>query len=170
MSYYGGRKHMSYYGVLREILESLGPRESILDIGAWDTPCATYGLFNRRMTIDMRSRPQLEGVTAIVGTWPEDAGKCSLPVSVVTCCQVLEHLADPSTFARAMFEAAVECVIISVPYRWPASACEYHLHDPIDEQKLAQLIGRSPSQSAIVREPDGWHRLIAVYEVVHERG
>lgn len=164
MGYWTSRQHLDYYRRIRELLELLGPRESILDVGCFDTPVAAWGDFTRRYTLDDRERPDLPGVIHIHGRWPDDMPAVPLPVSVITCLQVLEHLDDPLPFAEQLFASAADMVILSVPYRWPANATHYHVHDPIDEAKLARLVGRPPSSSVIVRDPGG-ARLIATYNL-----
>ena len=161
--YWEGRKDLNYYRAVRRILDELGPRESILDVGPMDTPVASWGQFDRRYTVGPDARKPIDGVTAIRGLWPDVASEIWLPVDVVTCLQVIEHLPETLPFAAALFIAASELAIISVPYQWPASACQYHVHDPIDEDKLTRLVGRIADRVDIVA--DGvWHRLIAQYD------
>jgi hypothetical protein len=161
--YYEQRKHYAYYRLLRQWLEQLGPQESILDIGPMDTPVVTWGTFAERWTLGPDARPDLPGVQAARGYWPANAKHVPLPVSVVTCCQVIEHLDETKEFAAALFAAATKCVIVSVPYLWPAGSCQYHVHDPIDWDKLVDLVGRKPEYWTIVTD-DNWQRLIARYD------
>ena len=76
------------------------------------------------------------------------------------CLQVLEHLEDPETFARKLFESG-RSVIVSVPYRWPAGLRPGHVQDPVDEAKLIGWTGRTPVETCVVR--NGRDRLIAVF-------
>jgi hypothetical protein len=165
MSYWSERSLFAYYQYVREELERLGPRPSLLDVGCWDTPVATWGDFGARFSIDPRPRPPLPNVVAITGSWPQAAQQLPHRVSVVTCLQLLEHVRNTRAFCASLFARATDVVILSVPYRWPRAACEYHIHDPIDEAKLAVLTGLPATRTHIVDEPDGYHRLIAVYEV-----
>jgi len=160
--YWEGRKDLNYYQSVRRILDELGPRESILDVGPMDTPVASWGQFDRRYTVGPDARKPIDGVTAIRGLWPDVVDEIRLPVAVVTCLQVVEHLPETLSFSAALFGAASELVIISVPYRWPAGACEYHVHDPIDEAKLTRLVGRTPDRFEIV-EDGGLRRMVAQY-------
>lgn len=162
MGFYEKRTNSQYYSVVRGYLESLGPRNSILDVGCWDTPVATWGDFRERYTIDTRNRPALMDVKMVVGTWPKDANLFS-PVSVVTCLQVLEHITDAVPFAAALFATATEYVMISVPYKWAAGQCKWHVHDPIDEVKLEQMTGRIPESTHITDWPD--RRIVAMYRL-----
>ncbi len=164
MTFYEGRKNCAYYEIVRGLLNSLGPKQSILDVGCWDSPVATWGDFCSRYTIDSRQRPSIADVTKVVGTWPEAAGFFRRPVSVVTCLQVLEHVDEPREFAEALFALAGECVIISVPYKWPSGTCSQHVHDPIDEEKLNLMTGRKPRESVLTNQKPA--RLVVIYDVI----
>ncbi len=164
MTFYEGRQNSGYYKIVRRFLESVGQEESILDVGSWDSPVATWGDFRIRYTVDFRQRPSIPGITKVVGTWPEVAGIFRRRASVVICLQVLEHIADACAFADALFAVAGECVIISVPYKWPPGTCRYHVHDPIDEAKLERITGRTPREEILT---DGeLARMVAIYDVV----
>jgi hypothetical protein len=63
---------------------------------------------------------------------------------VCLCLQVLEHIPDAAAFAQRLLARARWHVIISVPYKWAASRSPNHIHDPVDEAKLATWFGRSP--------------------------
>jgi len=162
MSYYASRKDEQYYRVVRRWLEQLSPESSLLDVGCLDTPVATWGTFATRYTVDPRPRPPLPHVTAIANHWPAAAANLPQPIAVVTCLQVLEHVADPHAFAAELFAAATTAVIISVPYRWAAGACKYHLHDPIDLAKLQRWTDRGPNRAFITHPP---RRAVALYRL-----
>ncbi|MBC8869685.1 MAG: hypothetical protein H8E44_09725 [Planctomycetes bacterium] len=164
MTFYEGRENSAYYASVRRLLESLGPKESILDVGSWDSPVATWGDFRIRYTVDSRQRPSIPEVTKIVGPWPEATGLFQTPVSVVTCLQVLEHVDDVGAFANALFAMARECVIISVPYKWPSGTCKHHVHDPIDEAKLKWMTGKTPSERILTNGKLA--RMVAIYDVI----
>lgn len=160
MQYWSSRSKLEYYAVVRSWLAELGPQESILDVGAWDTPCATWGDFRRRYTIDPKSRPSLPGVLSIVGRWPEDRMLVPLPVSVVLCLQTLEHMPEPTPFAKELFAASSTIVILSVPWGWPAGSTPGHIHDPVDATKLEEWTVRRPDELRVVGSPA---RAVAVY-------
>lgn len=162
MSYWPRRSGLPYYAAVLRLLRAFGPRESILDVGCFDTPCATWGSFTRRYTIDPRARPALPGVLPIVGSWPDARTLVPLPVSVVLCLQTLEHVSDPAAFARELFAAADVAVIISVPWCWPAGATASHIHDPVDAAKLRQWTGREPDELVVSGKPE---RAVMVYLV-----
>lgn len=162
MSYWKEREKYRYYETVRNWLTDLGPLGSLADIGCADTPTAIWGDFDQRWTVDVRQRPALSGVTQIVGYWPDCATR--LPaVDVVTCLQVLEHVADPEPFCAALFAAARVAVILSVPYRWSSGQCVSHVHDPVDEEKLLGWTHREPTRQAIVGD-GGLERLVVFYE------
>ena len=160
MGYWADRTKLEYYAVVRQLLESFGPLGSIADIGCCDTPTATWGDFDQRWTVDPRARPALSGVTQIVGHWPDCA--TLLPqVDVVTCLQVLEHVKQPEPFCAALFAAAREGVIISVPWEWPAGSCASHIQDPVGDAKLGEWTHRRPALKKIVGKPA---RAVLFYE------
>ena len=76
------------------------------------------------------------------------------------CRQMLEHVADPATFAQKLFSLA-DVVVISVPYKWPKGMTKGHTHDPVDEVILREWTGREPVESRIVDRPE---RLVVVYD------
>ena len=152
MSYYATRRQLKYYSIVRQWLDDLGPLESILDIGCFDTPVATWGDFQQRYTLDRHSRPALLGVLPIVGTWPTHSHlvpRCD----VVTCLQVIEHLDDPQPFVDAVFSHARRAVILSLPWMWQAGHCPSHKQDPIDMAKINAWVKRTSGRSAIVDDP-----------------
>ena len=58
-------------------------------------------------------------------------------------------------------------VIVTVPYEWPATAADDHIHDPIGNRKLLRWMGRKPNYRQVIKEPFRGavgRRLIAVYE------
>jgi hypothetical protein len=161
MGYWISRANLEYYAVVRAMLESLGPLGSIADIGCEDTPVACWGVFGQRWAVDMCERQPLPGVRRIVGTWPDC--ETLLPTcDVVTCLQVLEHVAEPAPFVAALFAAARRAVIISVPWEWPAGQCKSHVHDPVDDAKLREWTHRRPAVKAIVGTPA---RAVCLYAV-----
>jgi hypothetical protein len=163
MSYWNDRKHLNYYTAIRRLIESLGPCESILDVGSADTPIATYGEFNRRCRIDSRELEPLEGVTTIQADWFKyNPGEV---YSVTVCAQVIEHLTDQQVrpFVDNLFESA-EVVIVSVPYLWEQGLCPGHPQDPINLSKFVDLMGgRDPEQLTIERDGNA-KRLVALFK------
>jgi hypothetical protein len=161
MSYWKPREHLEYYAVVRQMLESFGALGSIADVGCADTPVATWGDFDCRYSVDRRERPVLSGVLQIVGSWPGCAALLPV-VDVVTCLQVLEHLDEPEPFCAALFTAAREGVILSVPWEWRAGIEPGHKQDPVGDSRLWEWTGRRPAVKKIVGKPA---RGVLLYEV-----
>jgi hypothetical protein len=175
--YWAKRKNHRYYRVVREWIERLGPAESIMDVGSADTPIATWGEFGERYAVDPRMPPALPWqaeVTCIRHSWPAPVGEfvdrrnrlVYLPAvaSLVTCCQVLEHLEDDQlpAFCESLRDRA-EVLLVTVPYKWRPGLVKSHRQDPVNEAKLARWTGREPDHSEVVREDNGCRRLLAVY-------
>jgi hypothetical protein len=151
-AYWTPRERFEYYAVVRRWLDDMGPLESILDVGCFDTPVATWGQATERYTVDTRHRPELPGVNPITGRWPDCA--TLVPVcDVVTCLQVLEHLDEPATFAGALFAHARRCVVISVPWKWASGAEASHKQDPVDGVKLRSWTGRDAAETVVCGHP-----------------
>jgi hypothetical protein len=145
--YWEARSHMAYYAAIRELVESLSPGASILDVGGYDTPVVTWGTFKRRYTVDAVLDPKFPGV------------KSTEKMDVVICAQVLEHLENGTVerFARKLRQTG-RTTIVSVPYCWPAGGEPSHVQDPIDIPKLARIMGGRPDRCRLVA--DGKRRRI----------
>lgn len=147
--YWASRTHLKYYETVRQILEKLGPSGSILDVGSWDTPVATWGNFRRRYRCDLVAHPPLAGVVDHVGdflSWrPPEL------MDVVTCLQVLEHLPDglAQRFGRRLIVTG-QTVVVSVPYLWPPGAEPDHVQDPVDLAKLERIMGSPAKFSSVI--------------------
>lgn len=161
--YWANRKHYKYYTVIQNLLESIGKQESILDIGSCDTPVSTWGDFNYRYTLDIDKYKPLPGVTSIIGSWPQDKSLLNLPVSIITCLQVLEHVENPILFCKEIFDSAKVAVIISVPYKWPNGAEISHIQDPVDEDKLFSWTNRNPTEIRIIDDKPA--RLVSYFSI-----
>lgn len=165
--YWQERESLGYYAVVRAWLKMISmplhamTDTSLLDVGCLDTPIATWGYFDRRYTIDLIHDPKLGGVVSHVGSWldwtpPEH-------MTVITCCQVLEHLPDAQIkpFTQKLLSCA-DHTIVSVPYEWPKGDEPSHLQDPISQTKFDTMMGRAPLEQIIVF--DGKRlRLVARY-------
>jgi hypothetical protein len=159
-SYEENRRHMNYYReVLRLVEGHVGTATSVVDVGSAETDLIEQLTgFAERHTVDIRYAPPRPGIrrhTANFFDWQPP-----IHFDLALCLQVLEHVHDPTPFARKLFEIA-DRVIITVPYKWPAGICAGHVQDPVDEAKLAGWAGREPDHTLIV--DDGMKRLIAVY-------
>lgn len=65
---------------------------------------------------------------------------------------MLEHIPDAERFARKLF-AIADRVLITVPYEWPANLVTWHVHDPVDFEKLHLWTQRVPLHRAVIEEP-----------------
>jgi hypothetical protein len=94
------------------------------------------------------TRPQSSTVEGRKGDFLDlDIGESSTRL----CLQVLEHVPDVAAFARKLLRTTPH-LIVSVPYRWEPGEAD-HIHDPVDEVKLASWFGRKPNYRLVVREP-----------------
>jgi hypothetical protein len=158
--YWDTRRHFRYYQeVVRLAREHVPEGGKVVDVGAHEAELLRrLEWFERRVALDIRyilPRPGVETVVADFNDFEPNSR-----FDLVLCLQVLEHLAQPAPFARKLLETG-RTVIITVPYKWPAGACETHVQDPVDEEKLRLWTGRKPIEASIV--DDGNERLIAVY-------
>lgn len=162
--YWAARSSLHYYRRVFELLEKMGPRGSLLDVGSWDTPVATWGDFRRRYTCDLVAQPPLAGVVSHVGDFLD--WRPPELMDAVTCLQVLEHLPNgiAQRFGRKLLETG-QTVIVSVPYLWPPGAEPDHVQDPIDLAKLERIMGERARFSSVI--PDGPQcnrpRLVAIW-------
>lgn len=151
-NYWQLRSGMVYYRRVAEVVESLGCRGSLLDVGCCTTGLILCGDFARRVSVDLLERPALPGVEAIVGDYL--ATSFPVPFDVAICCQVLEHAAQPGRMIRKLFAES----------RWPHRLGHPHVHDPIDREKLNGWARREPEFDEEITEPGRrLGRLLAVY-------
>lgn len=163
--YWSQREGHLYYGLVREWMEELSPGRYLLDVGAWDTPVASWGRFEKRVSLDIQPRPFCwPGVDCVTADWMD----CRLEerADLVLCLQVLEHLGDDlvTPFTRKLLTSGRH-VLISVPYRWPRGKQPSHLQDPVEASMLMAWAGKSPFRQALVTEPQGSvQRLVALFQ------
>jgi len=162
--YWSSRCDMLYYTEVRMLADKVAPNAaSVIDVGSNGCPYLDWFDATQKVSVDLLkpySAPDVVSVTA-------DFIEYQLPnrFDLCLCLQVLEHVPDPTPFARKLLESA-EHVIASVPYLWPAGSTLGHLHDPVDEEKMLAWFGRRPHYSAIVKENRGGaksRRLICYY-------
>jgi hypothetical protein len=162
--YWARRQHMLYYQVVRIVAQGLAENaQSVIDIGSWSTPTldwfpdTTY-----RTSLDLRPPYQGEGIRSVQAdflTWQPDRR-----YDLALCLQVLEHVHDARGFAQKLLEVA-KVVVISVPYRWPATKNPHHVHDPVTLDKIVSWFGRPPGYTFLVPEPSsGVERLVSVFD------
>jgi hypothetical protein len=159
-SYWKSRKECNYYKKVLEIIQRHTNYESIIDIGSANTEILRDLPFKDKVCLDINKLPESEGVRTIKSDfykWTPDK-----KYDIVTCLQVLEHLDDPTAFAKKLFELSKEIVIISVPYLWPKGFCKYHVQDPVSEEKLMSWTGR-PYNEAYIIEDASVKRIVCLY-------
>jgi hypothetical protein len=103
-----------------------------------------------------------DGVEQVVTDWMDYP--IEEKADLVLCLQVLEHLEDElvAPFAKKIL-ASGKRAIISVPHKWPDTACEQHLQDPVDLEMLIDWVGKEPIRHYIETR-DRKERLIALFE------
>jgi hypothetical protein len=163
-SYWEGRKDDIYLLVARKMCEKFcqKPRK-VIDIGSNETPILEWFRSSavELVSLDLNAPYQGNGITSI----KEDF--LSYPIhqtyDLAICFQVLEHVPDVAVFAKKLLTLA-PIVVISVPYRWTRGACDEHIHDPVDEEKLLKWFGKKPLFQYVATEFSGIKRLIGVYQ------
>jgi hypothetical protein len=159
-AYWRERQAFNYYAdVVRLSRQYVPDGGSVIDVGAGATHVlGRLDWFADRVALDLKMARRQRGIERVRGDFL--AYRADRSFDLVLCLQVLEHLNDPTTFARKLF-ATGRTVIISVPYRWPAGLYPPHVQDPVDEDSLAAWTGRTPTETQVAL--DGLQRLIAVY-------
>jgi hypothetical protein len=168
-TYWQRRRGFVYLREVRILVSDLArDAQSMLDVGSNGCPYLDwFDGIPRRVSIDPHlpySSEKVEPIKADFLTY-----KFSERFDVCLCLQVLEHIPDAAAFAQRLLASARWHVIISVPYKWAASRSPNHVHDPVDEAKLATWFGRSPTHSQIARERRGTERIICHYDVREPR-
>jgi SAM-dependent methyltransferase len=162
--YWLARKDTIYLHVARQICLKYGGRaNSVIDIGSNATPTLEWhrASASRLVSLDLRNPYVAAGVESVRQNFFDfDAGA---RFDLATCFQVLEHVKDPRRFAQKILELS-RVAVVSVPYKWPKGRSKYHLHDPVDEQKMLQWFGREPVFRYVAKELNGIRRMIDVYD------
>lgn len=161
-SYWQKRRHLVYYRKVVRLAKNYAPQaKSILDVGSFHTPyLRRFGWIREKVSLDVKPG-NLKGIRVVQTDFLQ--WKPDKKYDVVLCLQVLEHLENPSRFAQKLLRCG-RLVIISVPYRWTSNTYYRHIHDPIDEAKLQNWLGRSWNEAVIATEKNGVQRLIVVLE------
>lgn len=151
-TYWEKRQHFAYYQCVRELVQDVGrDARSIIDIGTGE--CAHLDWFDwipRRVSLDLRSpyrSSAVQGIQADFLEWENHE-----PFDICLCLQVLEHIPDAARFAQKLLKTAA-MVIVSVPHKWVPGGRSDHVHDPVDEAKVAGWFARRPDRVILVREP-----------------
>lgn len=161
--YWERRRHLVYYQEVLRLAKKYVPRGSnALDVGAAGTDLLSeLDWFHRRVALDLVYPPRRRGIERVMINFMEY--RPDVKFDLVLCLQTLEHIEDPTPFARKLLKTG-ETVIVSVPYKWPRGLQETHVQDPVDEAKLLAWTGRQPAETRVML--NGKERLIAVYSCV----
>jgi len=164
--YWRNRMDLMYYSYIDYIMRTVArDAKSMIDIGTANCPYLEwFDWIDKRVSFDLENPYQSKTVKGVKGDFLKH--RFRKRYDVCTCLQVLEHIPDVERFARKLFELS-DLVIVSVPYRWPATVADDHIHDPIDYEKLTGWMGREANYHIVVKEPfrsKPGERLIAIYE------
>lgn len=166
--YWEKRKDAIYLFVAREICKKYGGRpQTVLDVGSNGTPTLEWhrDYAKRLVSLDLRNPYQALGVESIQTNFfdydPEEK------FDLVTCFQVLEHIQNAIQFAQKLLSVS-KILIVSVPYKWSEFACKYHIHDPVDNEKMLTWFNVKPAFSYVAKELSRHERLIHVYKNIIE--
>jgi SAM-dependent methyltransferase len=165
-AYHDKRRNLLYYKAVNDLATRYGrTASSVIDIGCMDARFVnSLNWISSRVALDLHSIP-ITFRTLNVKRIRTDflSFETSQKYDLVLCLQVLEHLDDPHAFAHKLL-AIGHKVIISVPYKWPQGFCQYHVQDPVDEDKLMSWIQREWIEKVIVTESNGISRIVIVVE------
>jgi hypothetical protein len=165
--YWQKRRDANYLQRVAKLVQAVGgDARSILDVGSNRCPYLDwFEWIPRRVSVDLQApyfSPSVEGIKADFLTW-----QANEKFDLCLCLQVLEHVPDAGAFSRKLLASARQ-VIVSVPYLWSGS-CKYHVHDPVDDEKIAAWFGCEPDVSIVVTEtptednPKGVRRMICYF-------
>jgi hypothetical protein len=165
--YWQNRMDLVYYSYVDYIIRTVGrDAQSMIDVGTAQCPYLEwFDWIPNRVSFDMVEPYQSQTVTGVQGDFLDHQFQ-DAPYDIVTCLQVLEHVPNAEAFSRKLLEIG-KTVVVSVPFKWPKSAADDHIHDPVDQEKLARWMGREANYFQIVKEPFRGRvgrRAIAIYE------
>ena len=170
--YWSKRSSMMYYQYVDYLVRALAlDARNLIDVGTKEAQYIEgFYWIPKRNTLDIEkpySSDNVEGIEMDFFDFePEEK------YDFATCLQVLEHIPDAKSFARKLFRTAHH-VLISVPYLWEEGWCSWHVHDPVDLDKLLDWTGREPSYYIVVKEPlinsNRSYRLISYYHPENEK-
>jgi hypothetical protein len=163
-SYWKERKDSVYLFCARAICGKYGANvHSVIDVGSNRTPTLEWHRDQspRLVSLDLRNPYVAPGVESITIDFLKYSALEKF--DMVTCFQVLEHVPDAKAFAQKLLEIG-KTLVVSVPYNWERGKCKYHIHDPVDREKMFLWFERKPVYSYIARELNKVERLISVYQ------
>jgi hypothetical protein len=160
--YWENRSEFVYLFVAKTISQLIASNANVVaDVGSNGTPILEwFPEVPLRYSVDLKKPYRAANIRSIKDDFLNWVP--SRKVNVLTCFQVMEHLAQPELFAQKMLSLADVC-IVSVPYKWSAGI-SFHPQDPVDEEKMLAWFGREPNYTYIAREIFEEVRLIHVYD------
>jgi hypothetical protein len=164
LGYWNARKYFLYYqAVFQYVSVIANEAQSIIDVGSasaeyikWMPWIPSRSLLDYRIAYHPN-----DGIHRIETDFfkfqPDNT------YDVALCCQVLEHVEDPTAFCDKL-KTICNRLLVTVPYKWRGNA-PGHIHDPVDEAKLRQWMRIPPNYSQVIHEPFREGRLIAYYDL-----
>lgn len=166
--YWRARADLLYYHYVYFILRAAAPEaRSLIDVGTRDCGYLDWlDWIETIVSVDLVKPYRSARVTGHKADFFDY--RPTRRFDVALCSQVLEHVPEAGAFAAKLF-AVADKVLITVPYKWsPKRRTPGHVHDPVDEAKLAGWTGRKPTYAVVVEEPfrPRSPRLIAYYDTL----
>ena len=160
------RKKYNYVKRISELLTncSIAGCESIIDVGSRGLDVISVLPLKVKVSLDLVNPLVAEGVESIICDFFDYQPKEKF--DVVCCFQTLEHIAEVEKFTKKLFALAKKYVFISVPYKWNSSTCSEHIHDPVDEEKLAKWTEKQPIFKEIIFDKNA-RRMICIYKLCY---
>lgn len=168
MSYWSNRKNYTYYDYVKKICTDLiGVDSSIIDFGCRDTEiifdlsCKNKYLLDIENIYSKSQRNRIQELKIIF--LQEDIYHIQYfnRFDISLCLQTLEHLDDPPTAFKKIFDATTKYIIISLPYKW--QYCKYHKHHMIDENQIFIWTNLKPYITKIISD-DSIERIVNIYK------
>lgn len=166
--YWQKRKDSIYLFAARQICAQHCPEpRSVIDVGSNNTPTLEWhrDSATRLVSLDLRRpyiAPGVDAITSDLLTYEPDQ-----PFDLVTCFQVVEHVPNAHPFAKKLVSLG-RTLVVSVPYKWRKGKCKWHVHDPVDEEKMFGWFERPPDFQYVATELNRVRRLIQVYKLSQE--
>lgn len=164
LGYWETRRHMLYYKAVFQFACVAGyEAKTLIDVGAASAEYVQWMKWiPSRSILDFKIPNKPKEITAIeMDFFDFDPPE---PFDLTLCCQVLEHIPDPTRFCEKLKKISKH-LIVTVPYNWLGNA-PGHIHDPVDENTLEGWMKLKPNNWQIVTEPFREGRLVAYYNLI----
>ena len=162
--YWHDRSDLLYFQYVDLLIRIVGrDAQSVLDVGSNACPYLEwFHWIPHKYSIDIQNPYYSWRVHGKKIDFQEYANNREFDLCL--CLQVLEHIDDVKGFAQKLLKVG-RSVIVSVAYKWPSGFDNRHVHDPVDEEKMAVWFNRIPNYQIIVTEPiTEKKRLICYYD------